>query len=119
MHQKKYITKLFKNLRNDSTLPEILLWNVLKNLQFYNIKFRRQATKGDYIYDFLSFNPKIAIEIDGEQHAKEDIKKKDSEKQKFLENKGFIVIHIWNGEILQNMDGVLRYLEEELGLVSN
>jgi very-short-patch-repair endonuclease len=41
-----------KELRNNSTLSEKILWSKLKRGNQFNIKFRRQNSIGNYIVDF-------------------------------------------------------------------
>jgi very-short-patch-repair endonuclease len=93
-----------RKLRKDSTRAESLLWSKLRAKQIAGIKFRRQQPIGYYIVDFVSFEKKIIIELDGGQHAK--AKKKDSKRDKFLNENGFTVLRFWNNDIFSNLDGV-------------
>ena len=54
-----------RKLRNNQTNVERLLWNHLKNKQFYGLKFYRQYSIGKYILDFYSPELELAIELDG------------------------------------------------------
>lgn len=47
------LKQLAKNLRNDSTLGEVLLWNELKGKKFSNFDFHRQKPLLNYIADLL------------------------------------------------------------------
>ncbi|MBI5642544.1 MAG: endonuclease domain-containing protein, partial [Deltaproteobacteria bacterium] len=58
-----------KNLRKRSTDAENLLWMHLRSKQLEGFKFRRQEPIGSYIVDFVCFEKKIIIEVDGGQHA--------------------------------------------------
>ena len=69
------------------------------------LKFRRQQPIGRYIVDFVCFEKKIIIEVDGGQHAVET--KKDTERDEWLRSQGFKVITFWNNEVLTNTQGVL------------
>jgi hypothetical protein len=60
---------LAKALRKRQTDAENLLWRHLRAKQLEGVKFRRQAPLGNYIVDFISFERKIIIEIDGGHHA--------------------------------------------------
>ena len=42
-----------RKLRSNSTDAELKLWSDLKNRQLQNLKFRRQASIGKYIVDFV------------------------------------------------------------------
>jgi len=61
------------------------------------LKFRRQQPIGRYIVDFVCFEKKIIIEVDGGQHAVET--KKDTERDEWLRSQGFKVITFWNNEV--------------------
>ena len=61
---KKQLIQLGKNLRNNSTKEEIILWQYLKQKQL-GVKFRRQQPIDKYITDFVCFEKKIIIELDG------------------------------------------------------
>jgi len=74
------------------------------------IKFRRQQPIDDYVVDFISFEKRIIIEIDGGQHSLE--RAKDAERQNYLVKNGFKVLRFWNNEVLQNVDGVLEVIRE-------
>lgn len=58
---KKYYTA--RMLRKNSTIQERRLWNLLKNRQFHNLKFKRQVPLGNYIVDFLCSEIKLVIEL--------------------------------------------------------
>jgi len=81
------IIRIAKNLRKKSTDAERLLWRHLRAKQLEGFKFRRQQPIGNYVVDFVCFENRIVIEVDGGQHAIE--KEKDSERTKWLESQGF------------------------------
>jgi len=56
-----------KDLRNNSTPQEDILWSKLKHSQL-GFKFRRQHSIGGYIVDFYCPSKKLVIEIDGPAH---------------------------------------------------
>ena len=60
------LKELARQLRNDSTLSEILLWNELKGKQVEGYDFQRQKPILNYILDFFCHELELAIEIDGE-----------------------------------------------------
>lgn len=98
------------NLRNNSTEPEKLLWQHLKNSQLNGLKFRRQQPIGSYIVDFLCCSQKTIIELDGGQHNNYSNIEYDKKRDEYLKNQGYRVIRIWNNDILNNIEGVLEYL---------
>jgi len=66
---KPVLYQLTRNLRENQTDAEKLLWKHLRSKQLDNTKFRRQQPIGNYIVDFISFDKKLIIELDGGQHA--------------------------------------------------
>ena len=105
---------LARNLRKNSTPQEQKLWNLLRNRQLKNLKFKRQYPIGEYIVDFVCKEKKIIIELDGSQHNFEENIKNDNERTEYLENLGFKVIRFWNNEIEDNIDGVILELYKYL-----
>ena len=73
IHNIKKLLYRRKDLRNNSTSEEILLWLRLKNSQL-GFKFRRQHSIGGYIVDFYCPSKKLVIEIDGKEHSKKKTK---------------------------------------------
>jgi len=78
------------------------------------VKFRRQQPIGQYIVDFVSFERKLVIEIDGGQHSGEGIKNQDKQRTTWLKKGGYQVLRFWNNEVLTNIKGVLERIREAL-----
>ncbi len=95
-----------KDLRIRSTDVERLLWQKLRGRQVCDLKFFRQFSIGPYILDFYCPKAKLAIELDGNQHATEEGIAYDQERAIFLESKDIKVIRFWNNEVLTNIEGV-------------
>ena len=104
------IIALAKKLRKNSTPAENLLWSHLRAEQLEGLKFRRQQLIGNYIIDFVCFEKKIVIEVDGGQHAIE--KEKDSIRDEWLKGQGFKVLRFWNNEVLMNIESVLEVIRK-------
>lgn len=74
--------------------------------QIRGYKFRRQSPIGDYIVDFVCFEKKIVVELDGGQHNAE--KQKDILRDRWLKSQGFRMLRFWNHEVMKNPAGVLE-----------
>jgi photosystem II stability/assembly factor-like uncharacterized protein len=70
------------------------------------LKFRRQEPIGQYIVDFVCYERRLVIEVDGGHHATS--KNKDEVRDKWLKGQGFKVIRFWNNDVLKNPSGVLE-----------
>ncbi len=105
-------TKLARVLRKNSTLHEKKLWNLLRNRQFHNLKFKRQYPINKYIVDFVCIEKALIVELDGGQHNEDKNIILDDERTKILEDLGFTVIRFWNNDVSENIEGVMSKLEE-------
>ena len=101
-------TTTAKNLRKNLTDTERLLWEYLRSKQLEGLKFRRQEPIGNYIADFVCFEKRIIIELDGGQHAVN--KEKDRKRDTWFEGQGFKVLRFWDNEVLTNLHGVLEVI---------
>lgn len=57
-----------RELRKNSTLSEVLLWQEIKDKKLVGYQFHRQVPMLDYIVDFYCHELKLAIEVDGDSH---------------------------------------------------
>jgi len=102
-----------RKLRIKQTDVERLLWRYLRSKRMANLKFRRQEPIGKYIVDFVCFEKKIVIELDGSQHIESNNSEKDRERDKWLSNEGFLVLRFWDNDIFKNLEGVLEAIREK------
>jgi leucyl-tRNA synthetase len=86
----------------------------LRNMQLGGAKFRRQQFVGDYIVDFVSFDNKLIIEIDGGHHNEDNTREYDERRTEWLRNQGYRVIRSWNNDVLLNTESVLEQIKETL-----
>ena len=99
-----------RELRKKSTDAERLLWRHLRAKQLEGLKFRRQQPIGDYIADFVSFDKRVIVEVDGSQQFMR--KAKDDQRTKWLEERGFKVLRFWNNDVIKNIEGVLETIRD-------
>ena len=100
-------------LRYNPTEAERLLWRQLRFWQIDGYKFRRQQPLGHYIVDFVCLEKRLVVEVDGGQHAEQQMKY-DSERDAWLAAQGFSVLRFWNDEVLKNIDGVKEIILNKL-----
>ena len=99
-----------RELRNNSTKTEILLWINLKGKQMKGYDFHRQKPIDNYIVDFFCNELMLAIEIDGESHYGKEIY--DERRQKRLESLGVRFLRFDDNEVFYNCEGVLKAIEQ-------
>jgi very-short-patch-repair endonuclease len=95
-----------RTLRRQQTDAEAKLWSHLRNRRLGGFKFRRQATVGFHVADFLCPAKRLIVELDGGQHSEEA----DARRTARLEALGYRIIRFWNGDVLGNTDGVLQMI---------
>ena len=105
------LKQLTRNLRNNSTKSEIILWLKLKNKQFYGYDFHRQKPLANFIVDFYCYELKLVIELDGYSHEFLEVQQKDQIKDTHLKTFGLTVIRFSDYQVLNDMENVLRALE--------
>ncbi len=100
-----------RKLRKTMTDAERALWRLLRDRRLEGWRFRRQGPVDRYIVDFICFEARLIIEVDGGQHSEsEGDKKRDA----YLKSQGFRVLRIWNNEVLLNPDGVYQTIIKAL-----
>jgi very-short-patch-repair endonuclease len=93
-----------RNLRKNLTDAERFVWARLRDRRVADFKFRRQAPLGAYIIDFVCFEKKLILELDGGQHAEQQ--PYDTQRTKWLQTHGFQVMRFWNHEVLTDWETI-------------
>jgi len=102
---------LARELRNNSTKSEIILWLKLKGNQFYGYDFHRQKPIDQFILDFYCHELQVGIEIDGYSHEFLEVYQKDNKKEKRMNELGITVLRFTDEHVLKDMENVLRAIE--------
>src|SRR5690242_16726641 len=88
-----------KELRNNMTLAEMLLWRFLKTNPL-GYKFRRQHPMSEYVADFFCHKLNLVIEVDGPIHDASEVSARDIEKEKFFNSCNLKILRFTNNEII-------------------
>ena len=105
-----------RKLRRNLTEAEKALWRMLRKRQAFGCKFRRQAPIGPYIVDFVCFENKLVIEVDGGQHS--ELRCYDAKRTAWLNEQGYRVIRFWNNQVLSESDAVMEAILMAIGDIS-
>ena len=95
-----------RELRSQQTDAEQFMWGILRAKRFLDYKFRRQHPVAPYILDFYCDELKLAIELDGGQHA--DQQPYDEARTQALKAQGIHVLRFWNNDVLSQTEPVLE-----------
>ena len=117
VHNKKILKKRRKNLRNNMTHAEVLLWTYLKGKALDGLKFRRQHSIDNYILDFYCPEKKLAVEIDGPTHMTTKSINHDIQRTHVLSKHEIDQIRFSNEEIYDNILIVLQKIRERIKLM--
>ncbi|MBF0236107.1 MAG: endonuclease domain-containing protein [SAR324 cluster bacterium] len=98
-----------KELRKNSTLSEVLLWNRLKSRQMRGYTFNRQKPLDQYIVDFYCKPLNLVIEIDGWSH--DEKYNSDMIRQKHLESFGLHILRFHDHTVKENIENVLMAID--------
>ena len=113
---KPEIKELARNMRNEPTKAEHILWTRVLRQKRFGYIFRRQfVIDNKYIADFICLEKRLIIELDGGQHCGDE---NDKIRDKYLKSQNFKVLRLWNNEILNNLEGVYTKILNELEIPS-
>ncbi len=101
-----------KELRQEMTPSEKVLWDLLRAGRFHGAKFRRQHPIGKYILDFYCAQSRLAIELDGAVHHGQE--EADAWREKIISTHGIRFLRFKNEEVESNLPDVLRRIEEAI-----
>lgn len=97
-----------RELRNNMTDAEQMLWSRLRGKQLLGVQFYRQKPIGPYIVDFYAHAAMLVIEVDGGQHYEPEHARKDAERDRCLSESGLLVMRFDNLQVLQETDAVVE-----------
>ena len=97
-----------REFRKLPTKSEKLLWKLLRNRAFCDLKFRRQHVIEGYVIDFYCAELNLAVEVDGEIHR--DNTEQDFFRQSVIEKQGVIFFRATSENVENNSESVLHNL---------
>jgi very-short-patch-repair endonuclease len=101
----KRIRNFAKEMRRKSTDAEAAMWRVLRDRRLARFKFRRQVPFQSFLLDFVCFEKRLIIEIDGSQHVSS---RRDAAREAVLMAEGFRIARYWNNDVLQQASAILE-----------
>jgi 5-methyltetrahydrofolate--homocysteine methyltransferase len=101
-----------RELRQEETEAERILWQALRGKRLNGLKFRRQHPYEHFILDFFCVEHQLVVELDGSVHGLPDQIEFDKERTKFLNDHGLHVIRFQNEEVIKNLPNLLQKIIE-------
>jgi len=93
-------------LRGSMTLPEVLLWQALRQNPC-GFRFRRQHPVGRFVADFACVRARLAIEIDGRAHTMGDRPERDVARDAVISAAGFETLRVNAEAVLRDVDAAV------------
>ncbi len=106
------LKELARQLRNNSTKAEIILWLKLKGKQMHGYDFHRQKPIDNYILDFFCHELMLGIEVEGYSHELIEVYHKDQKKEKRMNELGITILRFTDNQVLKDMFNVLLSIED-------
>ena len=97
-------------MRKAMTTAEATLWFALRDRRLMGLKFRRQVPLGPWIAHFYCAAHRLVVEADGGGHGGPQ----DLLCDRWLAERGFRVIRLWNSDILGNLSGCQERIAREV-----
>ncbi|HEY3891090.1 MAG TPA: DUF559 domain-containing protein [Bradyrhizobium sp.] len=101
----KRIRDFAKTMRREPRDAEAAMWRLRRNRRLALFKFRRQVPFQNFILDFVCFQRRLIIEIDGSQHASRE---RDASRDAILIAKDFQIACYWNNDVSRSPSVVLE-----------
>jgi acetylglutamate kinase len=109
----KLIFEKAEELRNRMTEAEEILWNAIK-INDFHLKFRRQHPISLYVADFYCHAVKLVIELDGDYHENEEVKRNDQVRENNIKDFGITVLRFKNEEVTNSLETVLQKIDDTI-----
>lgn len=112
IHNRPSLTDHRKDLRNNGTSAEAVLWTRLKSTQLDGRKFRRQHSIGPYILDFYCTEERLGIELDGAHHYTTVGYELDEERTAYLNEVKIRILRFENKLVFEDIEAVLAEIKK-------
>jgi very-short-patch-repair endonuclease len=95
-----------KQLRQEMTHAEQVLWQKLRANRLAGLHFRRQQVLHGFIADFYCHTLGLVVEVDGTIHRTQ--RDYDQERDTVLIEHGLTVLRFSNRDVLENLDAIVN-----------
>lgn len=102
-----------RQLRREAPAPERRLLRALRE-SLPALKWRHQVPVGPFYADILCFSERLVIEVDGDTHGL--TAPADASRAALMAHAGYRTLRIANGDVTNNLDGVLAHIASHLGV---
>lgn len=90
------------------------MWQLLRNRQRCNQKFRREHPLGSYVADFYCAAAKLVVEIDGASHETLQAQQHDAARDQWMREQGIRVLRFTCAQVEDETQSVIGTIDEIL-----
>ena len=90
------------------------MWQMLRNRQRCDQKFRREHPLGSYTADFYCVAAKLVVEVDGASHQSKEAKEYDAARDRWMKQQGIRVLRFTCAQVEDEPQSVLRRIDDAL-----
>ncbi len=106
--------ELARKQRQNSATAESIIWRALRARRAEGFKFRRQVPIAEYIADFICFEKRLVIEIDGPSHETPEQRLHDAKRDDWFRREGFKILRLSNDLVIGSPDLAVQKIIEVL-----
>src|SRR5438309_8275136 len=114
MATERGLLRLAREQRANNVNAEAMIWRMVRDRRCAGHKFRRQMPLGDYVVDFVCFEQRLVVEIDGPSHASDEQRQRDQKRDAWLAVNDFRVLRLSNDLVIGAPELAERRIREAL-----
>jgi very-short-patch-repair endonuclease len=113
---RQVLLRFARQQRANAVRAEQAIWRALRNRRCQGAKFQRQVILGNIIVDFICFERRLVVEVDGPSHENEDAKAADAERDAWLNAQGFRVLRLSNELVIGSTELAVERIRQALAI---
>jgi len=98
------LRRFARQQRAQAVQAETLIWRSVRNRRCDGAKFQRQVPLGNFILDFVCFERRLVVEIDGPSHAVPAQRLADETRDAWLREQGFQILRLPNELVIASTE---------------
>jgi len=93
-----------RDQRANAVNAEAMIWREVRNRCCLGAKFQRQVPLGNYIVDFVCFEHRLIVEIDGPSHQNDEAAQSDAQRDAWLAKERFRILRLPNDLVIASTE---------------
>jgi very-short-patch-repair endonuclease len=98
------LQRFAREQRANAVQAEAIIWRAVRDRRCDGAKLRRQVALGHFIVDFVCFDRRLIVEIDGPTHENIEQQAKDRDRDIWSSEQGFHVLRLANALVIASTE---------------